>query len=51
MIIFRAVERGVEIPENLDEAGLAELDRAVKAEQTIAAQTISDVQPDDTKSE
>lgn len=33
MIIFRAVERGVEIPENLDEAGLAELDRAVKAEQ------------------
>ena len=51
MIIFRAVERGVEIPENLDEAGLAELDRAVKAEQTIAAQSISDVQPDDTKSE
>ena len=51
MIIFRAVERGVEIPENLDEAGLAELDRAVKAEQTIAAQPISDVQPDDTKSE
>lgn len=33
MIIFRAVERGVEIPENLDEAGLAELDRTVKAEQ------------------
>ncbi len=33
MIIFRAVERGVEIPENLDAAGLAELGRAVKAEQ------------------
>ncbi len=33
MIIFRAVERGVEIPENLDETGLVELDRAVKAEQ------------------
>lgn len=30
MIIFRAIEKGIEVPEDLDEEGLKKLDEAVK---------------------
>ena len=33
MIIFRAVEKGLDVSDNLDEAGLEALDKAVKGEE------------------
>ena len=51
MIIFRAIEKGIEVPEDLDEEGLKKLDEAVKeaTENAISEENIGIVENTESK--